>query len=134
MNNPEKPFSNRRFFNFPEVEPGEIEVQDVNEIPLHVCTNGCGCDFVYPMQWEEISFDEKTDKATWEMTLRCPECENIREGKFTDKQVGVLDQRLNEDTESLLLAIKNLSRSNMEEDVERISYALQHNAIEPMDF
>ena len=134
MNYPEYNFSRSGFIEIPDIEPGEINVRADIEIPLHVCADGCGCELVYPTYWNEISYDEDTEQAVWDVCLRCPECEHIREGEYTDEQVGELDDILNQDRETLLLAEKEVIRTNMQEYVVRFSNALQNDYIEPMDF
>ena len=46
--------------SFEQSPPGERE--------LHVCPD-CASELVYPVAWEQA------DRASWEVSLRCPNCE-----------------------------------------------------------
>src|SRR5205823_1090816 len=47
---------------------------------LHVCPD-CDASLVYPVHWTEV------DRASWEVTLRCPNCEWIHTGIFDQETV-----------------------------------------------
>lgn len=94
---------------------------------LHVCPD-CSGELVYPIRWEERSGD------SWEITLRCPDCEWWHTGDYHDDEVDQFDEVLNDGTEKLLEDLRMFSRVNMEEDVERFVQALDNGLIEPMDF
>lgn len=94
---------------------------------LHVCPE-CAGDLVYPVGWEERRGD------SWEITLRCPDCEWWHTGEYDDDVVERFDDALNDGTEDLLASLRTFARANMEEDVERLVEALQADLILPMDF
>lgn len=94
---------------------------------LHVCPE-CRSELVYPVRW-----DERTGES-WEITLRCPDCEWWHTGDFGDEAVDEFDEVLNEGTEQLLESLRSFARVNMEEDIERFVNALASGLIEPMDF
>jgi hypothetical protein len=94
---------------------------------LHVCES-CESGLVYPVSWEERSGD------TWRIDRRCPNCEWRHTGEFSQDDVEVFDDTLNEGTEELLVALRNVARANMEADVERLIDAIQLDLIQPMDF
>lgn len=94
---------------------------------LHVCPE-CSGELVYPVRW-----DERTGES-WEITLRCPDCEWWHTGEFADDAVDEFDEILNDGTEQLLESLRTFARVNMEEDIERFVKALAIGLIEPMDF
>jgi hypothetical protein len=94
---------------------------------LHVC-GACGSDLVYPTAWEEDGPD------TWQVVLRCPECEHLREGIFEQESVDAFDTELDAGTDSLTADYRRLMRANMAEEVDRFVAALDADAILPMDF
>ncbi len=114
------------------LEPPMIE-QDSNVVTtteqqgLHVCPE-CAGVLVYPVGWEERRGD------SWEITLRCPDCEWWHTGEYHDDIVESFDDALNDGTEDLLASLRTFSRANMEEDVERLVEAIQADLILPMDF
>ncbi len=95
--------------------------------PLHVCPD-CSGEMVYPVQWDERSGD------SWEITLRCPDCEWWHTGEYRDEMVEQFDEVLNDGTEQLLENLRTFARVNMEEDIERFVRAIDTGLIEPMDF
>jgi hypothetical protein len=94
---------------------------------LHICPE-CSSDLVYPVGWEERRGD------SWEITLRCPNCEWWHTGEYHDDEVERFDDVLNDGTEDLLATLRSVSRANMEEDVQRLIEAIQIDLILPMDF
>ena len=94
---------------------------------MHVCP-ACEKVLVYPVEWEEAS------PTHWEVQLRCPNCEWLSVGLFDQESVDRFDERLDHGTEALVLDLKRLTHSNMEEEIERFSLALASDAIWPMDF
>jgi hypothetical protein len=95
--------------------------------PLHVCPS-CASDLVYPVEWEESS------GTSWTVERRCPNCEWRHVGEFGDQDLGRFDDLLNEGTETLLVALRDTTRANMEAAVERMIDAINLDLIEPMDF
>ena len=100
---------------------------DEDESELHLCPQ-CEGDLVYPVSWEERSGD------LWRIERRCPNCEWTHTGEFTQDEVELFDDVLNEGTEELLVNLRNFARANMEEDVERFIEAIRLDLIQPMDF
>ncbi|MCU0308674.1 MAG: hypothetical protein MUE51_13085 [Thermoleophilia bacterium] len=94
---------------------------------LHVCPR-CAGDLVYPVTWEERSGDR------WQIERRCPNCEWRGTGEFDQDAVEEFDDVLNDGTENLLRALRDVARSNMEADVDRLIHALHSGLIEPIDF
>ncbi|MCB0881949.1 MAG: hypothetical protein KDC33_06995 [Thermoleophilia bacterium] len=122
---------------FSDPEPGDTPSGDADAkghpadvssaVDLHVCES-CSSDLVYPVSWDERSDD------TWFVERRCPNCEWRHEGEFHQSEVELFDDVLNDGTERLLTRLREYSRANMEEDVERLIAALDMDLIQPMDF
>ena len=68
------------------------------------------------------------------MTLRCPDCETVREGVFAQDTVDAFDERLDVGTDVLTADLRRLTRANMAEEIDRFVAALQADAILPEDF
>jgi len=94
---------------------------------LHICPE-CSCDLVYPVAWEEA------DPASWEVSLRCPNCYWSVTDVFGEETIQRFDQILDLGTEALANDLRQLTRANMEEDVERFAQALGAGHILPEDF
>ncbi len=115
-----------------DVRDDEAELDDVfatgdGGIELHVCPS-CDSDLVYPVSWEERAGD------AWRIERRCPNCEWRHTGEFSQDDVELFDDALNDGTEDLLVSLRNFARANMEADVERLIDAIRWDRIEPMDF
>lgn len=111
-----------------EADPGfDGFPQDEMALDLHVCPS-CESDLVYPVSWEERAGD------SWRIERRCPNCEWQHSGEFSQDEVEVFDDALNDGTEDLLVNLRNFARANMEADVERLIEAIHLDRIEPMDF
>ena len=94
---------------------------------LQVCLT-CSSELVYPVTWEEAESD------SWQVELRCPDCESRREGVFAQKTVEDLDEALDRGTDALTADYRRLCRANMLEEIERFTAALDSDAILPEDF
>ena len=94
---------------------------------LHVCPD-CGSELVLPIDWLPAS------KSHWRVDLRCPDCEWIGGGTYSQAVVDRFDEVLDLGTEALLNDLTLLSRANMEEEVDRFVIALQGGHIVPADF
>ncbi|MGI9081426.1 MAG: hypothetical protein ACR2FZ_03985 [Thermoleophilaceae bacterium] len=94
---------------------------------LHLC-RGCGSELVHPTYWSEAG------KSSWEVTLRCPECEEIRAGTFDQEAVDAFDEQLDLGTDALAHDLARLTHANMAEEARRFVAALAVDAILPEDF
>jgi len=94
---------------------------------LHVCPE-CSSQLVYPIAWDEA------DRASWEVSLRCPNCEWCATGIFEEEIIQRFDDRLDRGTEALVSDLRQLARANMEDAVERFSFALYAGHVLPEDF
>ena len=94
---------------------------------LHHCGT-CGCDLVYPLEWEEAS------ATHWEVTLRCPNCEWNGTGVFDQATVDRFDEELDRGLVVLVSDLKRLAQENMEIEIECFVRALDADALLPEDF
>ena len=94
---------------------------------LHVCPE-CSSELVYPLSWQEAGH------TSWELELRCPNCEWEHVDVYEQEVVEVFDEELDEGTEALVRDLRRLAHANMEDEVERFIKALQADAILPEDF
>ena len=94
---------------------------------LHVCPR-CENGLVYPEAWEEH------DPVLWEVSLRCPNCEWHGVDLYAQDVVDRFDEELDRGTEALVRDLRQLTRANMEAEIERFQAALRADAIWPEDF
>ena len=94
---------------------------------LHVCPE-CASDLVYPVAWDEAA------QSRWEVSLRCPNCEWFVTDTFEEDAVQRFDETLDRGTEALVSDLRQLTRANMEDDVERFVAALNAEYVLPEDF
>jgi hypothetical protein len=109
-----------------------IEVFSFEEHPtapaeLHVCAR-CSSELVYPVDWREAG------RSSWEVSLRCPNCECRRTEIFEEEAIQRFDETLDRGTEDLVSDLRELTRANMEDDVERFVAALIADYVLPEDF
>lgn len=97
------------------------------ETDIHVCP-ACTSELVYPVAWEEA------DRSRWEVSLRCPNCEWQVTDLFEEEAIQRFDETLDRGTEALVSDLRQLTRANMEEDVERFVVALTAGHVLPEDF
>jgi hypothetical protein len=112
--------------------PGTFTSRPADRAPrraedLHICAE-CGSELVHPVDWAPAS------SRQWRVDLRCPECEWIGVGIYTQAVVDRFDEVLDLGTEALLNDLTLLARANMEEEVERFITALDGGHIVPSDF
>ena len=100
---------------------------ETGERELHLCVN-CDSRLVYPVQWEEAG------SKSWNVTLRCPECEWTEAGVFSQDQCDRFDDELESGTDALSRDYRRLVTANMSEEIDRFSAALRADAILPIDF
>jgi hypothetical protein len=108
--------------SFEYLSPVEADRND-----LHVCPD-CSSELVYPVAWEEA------DRARWEVSLRCPNCEWNATDIFEEEAIQRFDETLDRGTEALVADLRRLTRANMEEAVERFIVALVAGHVLPEDF
>jgi hypothetical protein len=94
---------------------------------LHICPH-CDSELVYPIEWAPAERD------SWNVGLRCPECEWIGGGVYDQEVVDRLDLALDAGTQRLLGDLNLLARANIEEQIRRFVAALEADHILPEDF
>jgi len=94
---------------------------------LHECPE-CESQLVYPVAWEEA------EGSGWEVSLRCPNCEWAVSDTFDEELIQRFDETLDRGTEALVADLRQLTRANMEDDVERFIAALNAEYVLPEDF
>jgi hypothetical protein len=114
-------------FAQPPAEPAPASPAKHGERQLHVCVN-CDSRLVYPVAWEEA------DPKSWNVTLRCPECEWTEAGVFPQDECDRFDDELEAGTDALTRDYKRLVTANMSEEIDRFAAALDADAILPSDF
>ena len=97
------------------------------EIDVSVCPV-CRSPLVYPTDWQ------RTGSATWELSLRCPNCETQRAITLDRESVEHFNKVLYEGSEALARQSEQLTRLHFEEEAERFVRALDEDLILPMDF
>ena len=105
--------------------PAPAAVVDTRE--LHVCPE-CDGRLVYPVDWEEHGPDH------WLVSLRCPSCEFNDIDLYAQELVDRFDEELDRGTEALVRDLKQLTRANMENEIERLVFALASDGLLPEDF
>ena len=103
------------------------ETRPQSATALHVCVR-CGGRLVYPFDWSTAA------PRHWRVLLRCPECEAIREGLFTQGAVDRLADELDRGAGLLILALDRLTRENMAGEIEVLVHAIDSDLIVPNDF
>jgi len=106
---------------------GGPTVRGPDAADLHVCPS-CESELVYPIDWSEAGAKH------WEVELRCPECEWLGAGVFSQQAVDRFDEELDRGTEQIADSFHKLVRANMEEEIEVFVAALQADLILPEDF
>jgi hypothetical protein len=94
---------------------------------LHVCPH-CAGGLVHPLDWVEES------PGRWNILMRCPDCDALREGVFGQALVERLDEELDKATAALLSDLRQLTHANMAEEIEVFARALELDLIGPSDF
>jgi hypothetical protein len=94
---------------------------------LHVCAY-CSHELVYPLNWAEEG------PSHWRMVLRCPDCEATREGLFKQQAVDLFADELDRGEAVLLCSLKQITRTNMAEEIDFFIRALRADLIVPSDF
>jgi hypothetical protein len=114
-------------------DPGAEAVEAESTSPtetaadVHVCPI-CRSALVYPTDWQ------RTGSATWELKLRCPNCETQRAISLDREGVEQFNKVLYEGSEALARQAEQLTRLHFEEEAERFVRALDDDLILPMDF
>ena len=109
------------------IEVVRFAADDPSVDGLHVCPE-CASRLVQPTEWHEAPH------GFWELTLHCPNCQWVDEGVFDQDQVDALEEVLDTGLTDMLSDLRRLTRSNMAEEIERFTSALQADLVLPEDF
>ena len=88
----------------------------------------CASDVVYPIAWEDAG------DRTYELTLRCPNCEWTEVDTHDWDTVQRLEERLDQGERALIADLQAFARANVQEDFDRFIAALRAGHVWPMDF
>lgn len=94
---------------------------------MHVCPQ-CDSGLVQPVHWHEQG------SGSWQVRLRCPDCEWWGRGAYSQPEVDRFDQELDRGAEELIEDLRTLTRSNMEDEADCFAAALANDIILPEDF
>ena len=97
---------------------------------LEVCSV-CNGENVFPIEWEECDLE---DGCAWTMKRRCPDCERVTTGRFTQVEAERFDNILVKNSESCARFLEKAERENMVDWVARFLYALEQDGVMPEDF
>jgi hypothetical protein len=103
------------------------EDSDAGDPALWRC-GGCDCPFVQPLDWDLVG------RSHWRVTLRCPNCEWVGTGVFSQDAVDRFDRELDRGMRKLQSTLARVSRACMEADIESFTHALESDLILPFDF
>jgi hypothetical protein len=110
----------------PSATPPPPEGPDAGD-DAHLCPL-CESTLVYPIDWVRNS------EATWNITLRCPNCEMQRAVTLGRASVEEYNRELYHGAQALAREAETMTRRNFEEEADRIVEALGRGLILPMDF
>jgi hypothetical protein len=88
----------------------------------------CGCDLVYPVDWERNS------AASWNLGLRCPNCETQRSVVLAREGVEAFNREIYLGSKALAREADSMTRRNFAEESAKLVEALARDLILPMDF
>lgn len=108
----------------PRTDPELLSLEQVQ-----TCRHeNCGCDMVYPIDWEQ------REGTIWEVTLRCPNCEDAYPGLMDEDVIEQFDSFLDRGTDVMVRDLRNLSYRNMAVWVNQFVEAVNEGHILPEDF
>jgi hypothetical protein len=93
----------------------------------HLCPL-CGSDLVHPLDWERNS------SSSWNLLLRCPECETERRVVLGREGVEAFNREIYLGTQVLAREADAMTRRNFSEESAKLVEALARDLILPMDF
>ena len=88
----------------------------------------CGCDLVHPVDWERNS------AASWNLLLRCPNCETQRSVILGREGVEAFNREIYLGAQALAREADSVTRRNFSEESAKLVEALARDLILPMDF
>ncbi|MFN2612539.1 MAG: hypothetical protein ABR536_04115 [Solirubrobacterales bacterium] len=94
---------------------------------MQLCGN-CDSELVQPVNWSEASMN------SWEVELRCPECEWRQQAVFSQREIDGYDRLLDDGMQCLIDDLRRLTRENMQAEAEDFATALAADLVLPEDF
>jgi RNase P subunit RPR2 len=94
---------------------------------MHTCPS-CSSVLVQPINWHEQT------GGSWNVELRCPECEWWGRDSYSQSEVDTYDEELDRGGQELIEDLRALTRANMEDEADRFAAALAGDCILPEDF
>ncbi len=94
---------------------------------LHVCPR-CESELVQPVRWNEAPEEH------WELRLECPNCWWTADGLFSQDDVDLLEEQLDDGVSDMLDDLKRLTHANMSDELDRFVAALYADHLLPEDF
>ena len=88
----------------------------------------CGSDLVYPLDWE------RNREASWNIVLRCPNCETQRHVVLGRQGVETFNREIYLGAKVLAREADTMTRRNFAEEAAKLVEALALDLILPMDF
>lgn len=88
----------------------------------------CDCALVYPVDWERNS------AASWNLVLRCPNCETQRSVVLGREGVEAFNREIYLGAQTLAREADAMTRRNFGEESAKLVEALARDLILPMDF
>jgi hypothetical protein len=88
----------------------------------------CGSDLVHPVEWE------RNREASWNLVLRCPNCETERSVVLGREGVEAFNREIYLGAQTLAREADSMTRRNFTEESAKLVAALARDLILPMDF
>jgi hypothetical protein len=115
----------------PDVKPTATQAPPaVGQAPsgaAHECPL-CGSDLVHPVDWE------RNREASWNLLLRCPNCETERNVVLGREGVEAFNREIYLGAQVLAREADSMTRRNFSEEAAKLVEALSRDLILPMDF
>jgi hypothetical protein len=110
-------------------EHNKTSSHDRETLPqLHVC-DSCQEHDVYPVEWEE------SGPTHWSVLSRCGNCDDWKEGEYSQAAVDAWDTHLDRDLDKMAGRLRSIEQHHMTKWVENFAGALAvEGGIEPDDF
>lgn len=107
--------------------PRSVKLGPARSIPPEIC-ECCFSDLIQPI-------DAETNPAgTVRMTLRCPECHNVRVGECSWDEAREFGRHFAKGKAELRATYSEISQDNLRDELECLVAALQAGLIGPDDF
>jgi len=101
---------------------GQALAGAAHECPL------CGSELVHPVDWE------RNREASWNLVLRCPNCETERSVVLGREGVEAFNREIYLGSQALVREAESMTRRNFTEESAKLVEALALDLILPMDF